>query len=98
MKNKELHILAANVASHSKLLTRERDNLPQQYLKDKDLRDAYILYYVPANLYKIHIPLRELSLHPGGIFKKEKLKILDLGSGPGTAILGVMDFFSAADK
>ena len=99
MNKKELNTLAANVARLSKLLTRERDNLPQQYLKDKDLRDAYILYYVPANLYKIHIPLRELSLHPGGIFKKEKLKILDLGSGPGTAILGVMDFFSAlADK
>ena len=98
MKNKELHILAANVARLSNLLTRGRDNLPLQYLKDKDLRDAYILYYVPANLYKIHFPLGELSLHPGGIFQKERLRILDLGSGPGTAILGVMDFFSAADK
>ena len=125
-----LNTLAANVARLSNLLTRERDALPLPYLRDKDLREAYILYYVPANLYKIHVPLRELSLHPAGIFRKEtdmsqrltkddennppipplekggkgefeglfsseRLRILDLGSGPGTAILGVMDFFSS---
>ncbi len=91
--------LAANVARLSNLLTRERENLPLPYLKDKGLREAYILYYVPANLNKIHVPLRELSLHPGGIFWKKRLKVLDLGSGPGTAILGIMDFFSTeADK
>ena len=93
-----LNTLAANVARLSNLLTRERDALPQPYLRDKDLREAYIRYFLPVNLYKIHVPLRELSLHPGGIFQKERLRILDLGSGPGTAILGVMDFFSAAEK
>ncbi|MEK7851501.1 MAG: small ribosomal subunit Rsm22 family protein, partial [Deltaproteobacteria bacterium] len=29
---------------------------------------------------------------------KERLRILDIGSGPGTAILGIMDFFSADEK
>ena len=98
---KELNTLAANVARLSNLLTRERDTLPLPYLKDKGLREAYIIYYLPANMYKIHVPLRELSLHPAGIFRKDKLRVLDLGSGPGTAILGVMGFFSAsawADK
>ncbi len=95
MMKKELNTLAANVARLSNLLTRERDTLPLPYLKDKGLREAYILYYLPANMYKIHVPLRELSLHPAGIFRKDKLQILDLGSGPGTAILGVMDFFSS---
>src|SRR3990172_3143549 len=95
MMKKELNTLAANVARLSNLLTRERDTLPLPYLKDKGLREAYILYYLPANMYKIHVPLRELSLHPAGIFRKDKLRILDLGSGPGTAILGVMDFFSS---
>ena len=101
MMKKELNTLAANVARLSNLLTRERDTLPLPYLKDKGLREAYILYYLPANMYKIHVPLRELSLHPAGIFRKERLRVLDLGSGPGTAILGVMGFFSAsawADK
>ena len=101
MMKKELNTLAANVARLSNLLTRERETLPLPYLKDKGLREAYILYYLPANMYKIHVPLRELSLHPAGIFRKERLRVLDLGSGPGTAILGVMGFFSAsawADK
>src|SRR3972149_6828065 len=101
MMKKELNTLAANVARLSNLLTRERETLPLPYLKDKGMREAYILYYLPANMYKIHVPLRELSLHPAGIFRKDKLRVLDLGSGPGTAILGVMGFFSAsawADK
>ena len=101
MMKKELNTLAANVARLSSLLTREREPLPLPYLKDKGLREAYIRYYLPANMYKIHVPLRELSLHPAGIFRKERLRVLDLGSGPGTAILGVMGFFSAsawADK
>src|SRR4030067_1481057 len=95
MNKKALNTLAANVTRLSNLLTRERATLPLHYLRDKDLREAYIRYFLPVNLYKIHVPLRELSLHPGGIFRKERLRILDLGSGPGTAILGVMNFISA---
>jgi len=129
MNKKDLLTLAASVARLSNLLTREREAIPHSYLKDKGLREAYIRYYVPVNLQKIHVPLRELSLHPAGIFRNETemsqqltkgheinppipplekggqggferlfprkgLRILDLGSGPGTAILGVMDFFS----
>ena len=94
----ELKALAANVARLSSLLTRERETLPAAYLKDEGLRRAYLLYFLPSNLYKIHIPLRELSLHPSNLLSKERLRILDIGSGPGTAILGIMDFFSAKGK
>jgi len=90
--------LASNVARLSVLLTRERESLPAAYLKDAGLRRAYIEYFLPANLYKIHIPLEELSLHPGGLFKRDKLRILDIGSGPGTATLGALDFFSLRKK
>lgn len=86
--------LASDVARLSTLLTREREALPAAYLKDEGLRKAYIEYFLPSNLYKIHIPLKELSLHPKELFKKDKLRILDIGSGPGTATLGVLDFFS----
>lgn len=90
--------LASDVARLSTLLTREREALPAAYLKDSGLRKAYIEYFLPANLYKIHIPLKELSLHPKELFKKDKLRILDIGSGPGTAVLGVLDFFSAKEN
>ncbi len=94
----ELKALAANVARLSSLLTRERQTLPAAYLKDEGLRRAYVLYFLLSNLYKIHIPLHELSLHPSNLLSKQRLRILDIGSGPGTAILGIMDFFSAHEK
>ncbi|MCC7203379.1 MAG: hypothetical protein IT393_12060 [Nitrospirae bacterium] len=96
---KETRKIAANVARLSNLLTRDRADLPHSYLKDNELREAYIAYYLPANMYKVHLPLRELSRHPAGVLRKDRLRILDLGSGPGTAILGIMDFFSgSSDK
>ncbi len=94
----ELSALAADVARLSSLLTREREDLSGAYLKDKGLRRAYLLYFLPSNLAKIHVPLKELSLHPKGIAAKERLRILDIGSGPGTASLGVLEFFSQQEK
>lgn len=91
---KELTALAADVARLSALLTRERERLPFEYLKDPGLRRAYIAYFVPANTPKVQLPLRDLSLHTRNLFSKERLRLLDLGSGPGTAILGVVDFFA----
>ena len=89
----ELNILAENTSRLSNLFTRDRANFRTEYLKDKNLRKAYILYFLPSNLYKVHIPLRELSLHPANIFMTDRLRILDLGSGPGTAILGISEYF-----
>jgi len=94
----ELITLAANVARLSELLTRNRDSLPTAYLKDKGLREAYETYYLPSNRGKIQKPLSELALHPGNLFKKDTLRILDLGCGPGTAMLGVLEFFAAGKK
>jgi len=94
----ELKILATNVARLSGLLTRERDCLPAAYLKDKGLREAYEAYYLPLNLRKIHLPLVELALCPENLFENDTLRVLDLGCGPGTAALGVLDFFAARKK
>ena len=94
----ELNTIASNVAKLSNLFTRERETLPVSYLKDNALRKAYILYFMPSNIYKIHIPLKELSFHPEGILSKKRLRILDLGSGPGTVILGVLNFFGMIDE
>ena len=90
----ELTALAADVARLSKLLTKERERLPAAYLKDTGLRKAYLSYYLPSNLPKIHLPLKELSLHPKSMLAKERLRILDVGSGPGSAMLGAMEFFA----
>ena len=86
--------LADDVARLSRLLTKERGSLPAAYLRDPGLRKAYITYFLPPNLDKISVPLRELALHPAKLLAKERLQILDLGSGPGTALLGVRQFFA----
>jgi ribosomal protein RSM22 (predicted rRNA methylase) len=93
----ELKIVAANVARLSRLLTGERENLPSAYLKDRGLREAYEAYFLPPNLRKIHAPLRDLARHPVKLLNKDSLRVLDLGCGPGTMLLGVLEFF-AADK
>jgi ribosomal protein RSM22 (predicted rRNA methylase) len=96
--HKELTSLAAEVIRLSRLLTKDRASIPIAYLKDKGLRKAYLLYYLPSNLLKIQLPLKELSLHQKNILSKEYLRILDIGSGPGSATLGVLDFFSRLEK
>lgn len=85
--------LAEDVARLSRLLTRERDDLPHAYLRDPGLRRAYLSYFLPPNLAKIQVPLRELCLHPANLLAKERLRVLDLGAGPGTAVLGIREFF-----
>ncbi|MCK9420176.1 MAG: small ribosomal subunit Rsm22 family protein [Nitrospirae bacterium] len=94
LSHDELRSLAADVARLSTLLTSEREDLPAAYLKDERLRNAYRAYFLPSNLSKIHKPLQELSLHPRGLFSKPKLRLLDIGAGPGTASLGALTFFS----
>lgn len=85
--------LAEDVARLSHLLTRERDVLPHAYLRDQGLRKAYLTYFLPPNLAKIQVPLQEISIHPANLLAKERLQILDLGTGPGTAVLGIREFF-----
>ncbi len=98
LSHAQLKTLAANVTRLSELLTRERGRLPAAYLKDKGLREAYVAYYLPLNRRKIQAPLAEIALHPENRFGNETLRVLDLGCGPGTAMLGVMEFFAARKK
>ncbi len=94
LSKKEMDSLVEDVARLSKLLTRERDVLPEDYLKEPGLRRAYLQYFLPSNIFKMHLPLKELALHPRQLLSGKKLKILDIGSGPGTAVLGALGFFS----
>jgi ribosomal protein RSM22 (predicted rRNA methylase) len=96
--HKELTSLAAEVIRLSRLLTKDRASIPVAYLNDRGLRKAYLSYYLPSNLLKIHLPLKELFLHQKNILSKKHLRVLDIGSGPGSAMLGVLEFFSRLEK
>jgi SAM-dependent methyltransferase len=94
VKNTDLSDLAANVTRLSRLLTRERDSLPAAYLNDPGLRRAYQAYFLLPNLQKIQVLLSELALHSNGPATSSRLRVLDLGCGPGTSLLGALEFFS----
>ncbi len=56
---------------------------------------AYGRYYLPANYLKLHLPLRELSLLArADIAGRKELRVLDLGSGPGTFLLSVIGYLA----
>lgn len=78
----------------SKLLTKDRESLPASYLKDQGLRSAYVRYFLPSNMKKVHLALTDLSLHPEQLLSKDKLRVLDVGAGPGTALLGLLAYFA----
>lgn len=62
------------------------------YHRDPQLRRAYLEYFLPVNLPKVRTPL-SLWLHERpGAWAGRRLRCLDLGSGPGSALLGLCDF------
>jgi SAM-dependent methyltransferase len=62
------------------------------YAGSAALRRAYLHYYLPVNLPKVRVPLGEWLRDDPRRFAAAPLRCLDLGSGPGTAIIGLLDF------
>src|SRR5690606_37357623 len=59
--------------------------------RDPALRAAYLAYYLPTNLPKIRRPLEDwLRIRPRA-FAGRVLRAIDLGTGPGTMLLGLAD-------
>jgi ribosomal protein RSM22 (predicted rRNA methylase) len=85
--------LSGTVQELSHLFTRQRGSLPSDYLNDTGFAAAYLWYFLPVNAAKVRVLLDEL---PMDVDLAEKaggeLSVLDLGSGPGTAGLAVLDW------
>ena len=77
------------VGELSHLFTKERSALGRPYLEDSALATAYLRYFLPVNLAKIQVLLDEM---PSGE-ESERFSVLDLGSGPGTGALAVLDWW-----
>lgn len=81
--------LAQAVSELSRIFTKERDRLSVSYLDSSHLGAAYLQYFLPVNLAKIQRLLNEMPTPE----LDESFSVLDLGSGPGTGALGVLDWW-----
>ncbi len=77
------------VAELSQLFTKERATLKRSYLDDHAYAMAYLSYFLPVNLAKIQVLLNEMPAPK----VDQRFSVLDLGSGPGTGILAVLDWW-----
>jgi len=84
--------LCRSVADLSRLFTKDRAERTCSYLDEEQLRAGYLAYFLPVNLAKVQALLDELPpdqlCRPAG----QPLKVLDVGSGPGTGALAVLDW------
>ena len=51
---------------------------------------SYMLYYFPVNVYKVWKPMSDLLV--GNVLKRD-LRILDVGTGPGSVPVGIIEFY-----
>lgn len=75
----------------STAFTSERGTLPTDYLNDPVLRSGYLVYFLPINYLKMVQILKPIDPE---IFPEGKIRILDVGCGPGTNMLAMMTYFS----
>ena len=81
--------VAEAVGELSRLFTKERSQLSGRYLDDRLMGAAYLQYFLPVNLVKIQVLLNEMPVPDVG----RQFSVLDLGSGPGTGVLAVLDWW-----
>jgi ribosomal protein RSM22 (predicted rRNA methylase) len=81
--------LSSAVLELSRHFTKERSALGGSYLESPAFAAAYLNYFLPVNLSKIQVLLDEMPVDQAD----ETFSVLDLGSGPGTGALAVLDWW-----
>ncbi|WP_447986304.1 small ribosomal subunit Rsm22 family protein [Nitrospira sp. Nam74] len=96
-----LQHLSAGVTELSRLFTRNRHELERPYLADERLRLAYLSYFLPVNAAKVQAILEELpesDVPAKNMEVDASIRVLDVGSGPGTASLAVLDWMQEPSR
>lgn len=82
--------LSQAVLELSRLFTKGRSELSDSYLESPVFAAAYRNYFLPVNLSKIQVLLDEMPVEQA----HDTFSVLDLGCGPGTGALAVLDWWS----
>lgn len=85
------HRLAEHVLTLSDLFV-GRTEWQAEYSRSPALREAYLRYYLPVNVPKVRTPLSAWLAADPQRFAAKTLRCVDLGTGPGSALLGLCDF------
>jgi ribosomal protein RSM22 (predicted rRNA methylase) len=84
--------LKQDILALSRQFTRGRSRTPLTYLDDPRLGSAYLTYFYLVNLAKVQVLLDELIPVIDWGDSDKVTRVLDLGCGPGTGIMGVVDW------
>ncbi len=82
--------LSQSVLELSRLFTKGRNALSGSYIESPAFAAAYLNYFLPVNLSKIQVLLHEMPVEQA----HDTFSVLDLGCGPGTGALAVLDWWS----
>jgi ribosomal protein RSM22 (predicted rRNA methylase) len=86
---KALEPFTRSVSELSGGLTKGKETLIKaKYLKSVELRNGYLLYFTTTNFLKVIQPLNEWLPY----YKKDTLRMLDLGCGTGAASWGLLEY------
>ena len=95
-QSRAVKLLSAQVKTISDEYLAGDSSFKGDLFRSRALRRAYICYYLPVNLVKLLPVLDELFTHPDiKGFTEPHVSILDLGCGPGTFLLGVLEYLAA---
>ncbi|MBI4239213.1 MAG: hypothetical protein HY696_12470 [Deltaproteobacteria bacterium] len=88
----DVQFFARGVAEVSQAFTVDRASLPRNYFNRKEFRSGYLLYFVLSNYPKAWQCLQQIAAQTR-FAGRSPVRILDLGSGPGTASLAAIDYW-----
>lgn len=88
--------VVAGVRSLWQRFTKRRKTGDARYMDEAEARHAYLAYYFPVNAAKILNLLAEMPAPDFGMKGAHRsFNVLDVGSGPGTAALAILDWSSS---
>ena len=85
-------LVATGVTALSQGFTKARRLCGRRYLDQPNLLPSYLTYYLPVNLVKVQSLLDELPDDALTGQEAAPLRLLDVGAGPGTASLALLDW------